>query len=291
MTPIEYQRVNFASGADVGTSDAAAARVACVRGRGRGSHVGVGAETATLWISLRGTLSVETRDGPFTVDGRQFLFLPAGHAARGVARDAADWAMVTLPPALLRTAARRDRLHLFPATLPMTRQLLHRVVLLLRALDDTTSPADARVIDSLLRDVADAQAPTVDAWLQRACGRSASHRRQVLLRLLSPRNRILNAACDPQDLANLAAAARYSRSHFLRLFRDVFGRTPHDLQIDARMDIAKTLIAAGDLAISEVAATVGYESRYAFSRLFKKRVGATATAFREEALQPLRDAA
>ena len=48
------------------------------------------------------------------------------------------------------------------------------------------------------------------------------------------------------------------------------------------MDLAKELIANSDLAISEVAASVGYESRFAFARSFKKHVGLTATRFRQE---------
>jgi AraC-like DNA-binding protein len=75
------------------------------------------------------------------------------------------------------------------------------------------------------------------------------------------------------------------------MFRDVFGSTPHDLLIEARMELAKHLIANSDLAIAEVAASVGYESRYAFSRLFKKRVGVTASDYRLDAPAPLPRAA
>ena len=127
----------------------------------------------------------------------------------------------------------------------------------------------------------DAQAPTAD-WVARASGRTEGHRRQTVQRLLSARNRILNSPFDRNDLDSLAAAARYSKSHFLRSFRDVLGCTPHDLVIQARMDLAKQLIATSDLAISEVAASVGYESRFAFARSFKKRVGQTASGFRQD---------
>ena len=43
---------------------------------------------------------------------------------------------------------------------------------------------------------------------------------------------------------------------------------------------ACALIQDGRLAICEIAASVGYESRHAFSRSFKRATGLTATRFR-----------
>ena len=294
MTELHYQRLNFASGLEL-EAGRHRDRVHCVRGRGRGSHVGAAAGVASLWICLRGQLEVDTADGPFGLQGRQFLYLPGTHRARGVARDAADWMVLSFAPERLRRtspggARRGFATHLYPVALPMRRALLRSVVSLLRTLENGGGASAEIVIDSLLLDAVDAQAP-VNAWIERACGRSEGHRRQVLLRLLSPRNRILNEPFASHDLGSLAAAARYSKSHFLRLFRDVFGQTPHDLLIEARMELAKDLIAGSDMAIAEVAASVGYESRYAFSRLFKKRVGTTASDFRQESATVMRKAA
>lgn len=293
MTELHYQRLNFATGLEL---DGGKHRdhVHCVRGRGRGSHVDAAAGVATLWICLRGQLEVSGADGPFSLQGRQFLYLPGTHRTRGVARDAADWIVLSFAPERLRRAGPGTRRgfanHLYPVALPMRRPLLRSVVSLLRTLESGGGSSTGIVIDSLLLDAVDAQAP-VNAWLERACGRSESHRRQVLLRLLSPRNRILNEPFASHDLGSLAAAARYSKSHFLRLFRDVFGQTPHDLLIESRMELAKDLIAGSDMAIAEVAASVGYESRYAFSRLFKKRVGSTASDFRQDGAAAMRKAA
>jgi AraC-like DNA-binding protein len=167
---------------------------------------------------------------------------------------------------------------------------LRALAVLLRQVDAANQKSIDLLVESLVQAAQQAQVP-VQAWIRRACGRSEGHRRQVVLRLLSPRNRILNAPFEAHDLDTLAAAARYSKSHFLRMFRDVFGSTPHDLLIEARMDLAKRLIANSDLAISEVAASVGYESRYAFARLFKKRVGMTASDYRQDMPAVLQEAA
>ena len=56
--------------------------------------------------------------------------------------------------------------------------------------------------------------------------------------------------------------------------------TPHDLLTHTRLLRACALIQDGKLAICEIAARVGYESRHAFSRSFKRATGITATRFR-----------
>ena len=49
---------------------------------------------------------------------------------------------------------------------------------------------------------------------------------------------------------------------------------------ETRLQLACDLIQDGRLAICEIAASVGYESRHAFSRSFKRATGVTATDFR-----------
>ncbi|WP_343225101.1 AraC family transcriptional regulator [Luteimonas sp. MC1828] len=280
---VKFWRVGPGSGIDL----AGAKAVHCVRGSGRGSHALVAAGTASLWCVLRGSVEVGSPDGPFRVSRRHFLALPAGAAVRAVGRDGADWVALTVPPAavagILRGMGTRRGPGplLFPAVLPIDRALLRAVVAIARQAGDAPRAAPDILLGGVLQAARDAQAPTRE-WLARASGRTEGHRRQTVLRLLSARNRILNSPFEGSDLDSLAAAASYSKSHFLRSFRDVFGITPHDLVIQTRMELAKDLIANSDLAISEVAASVGYESRFAFARSFKKCVGLTATRFRQD---------
>ncbi|MGJ4804846.1 helix-turn-helix transcriptional regulator [Luteimonas sp. SDU82] len=282
MVDVEFRRIGQGSGIDLSEL----AGVHCIRGAGRGSYAVVPAGMPSLWCVLRGSLEVAGADGPFRVGPRQFLALPAGAVVRAVGRDGADWMALALPVpavvAILRSVSvRRGRGPLlFSTVLPVDRDLLRAVTAVARQAGTGTPVMDI-LLGNVLLAARHAQAPTLD-WVARASGRTEGHRRLTVQRLLSARNRILNAPFDANDLTTLAAAARYSKSHFLRSFRDVFGSTPHELLIQARMDLAKHLIAHSDLAISEVAASVGYESRFAFARSFKKRVGLTATRFRQE---------
>lgn len=289
MVEVEFRRIGQGGGIEL--ADPAGAQ--CVRGSGRGSHALATASVPTLWFALCGSLEVAGADGPFKVPRRHFLALPPGAAARAVGREGADWVGLALPATAVAAALRGVGLRrgpgplLFPTVLPMDRALLRALAAIVREMAAGGGRAAMDILlGNLLLAARDAQAPLLD-WVARASGRTEGHRRQTVLRLLSARNRILNSPFDGNELDALAAAARYSKSHFLRSFRDVFGTTPHELVIQARMDLAKDLIVNSDLAISEIAASVGYESRFAFARSFKKHVGRTATSFRQE--QPLAD--
>jgi AraC-like DNA-binding protein len=97
--------------------------------------------------------------------------------------------------------------------------------------------------------------------------------------------------CRARDLlasgANLHDAAREARMspfHFIRRFDAVFGVTPRQYRIGARLDRAKLLLARGDLSVTEVCMEVGFSSLGSFSDLFARRVGAPPSEFRRKAM-------
>lgn len=267
-----------------------------VRAHGRGALVQIEAGATTLWLCMRGVVAIDSADGSARLGARQWLVLPAEGAVRAVARSAAaDWLVLALPASMPGKLTRQG-LHraiaepaLFPLRQRCNRALMSAAVALIRTAEHTgltPSQRQARLgllLGDLICLAVESQAVEVDPWLARASGRTDRHRRQVLLRLMGARNRILNAPFGRNDIDSLALAARYSKSHFIRIFRDVYGITPHDMLTFARIELAKTLIADGRLAIAEVAANVGFESRYAFSRLFKRHVGLTASDYRRAA--------
>lgn len=293
-----YQRVGYGSSTQLGPTpgqplDRGGMRA--VRITGRGSQAQVSAGVTSLWIVLGGRVDVETADGIFKLGARQALVVTPETGARGALRGAADLLVLSLPPASLArlmrgTVPAGTSPALFPLSQRMSRAMLRAAVALVRASEDPEGKPGERATrqQMLLQDLVLAtieRQSVASAWLERAYGRTESHRRRVLMRLLRARNRILNAPFAKHDIETLALAARYSKSHFIRLFRDVFGLTPHDLLTEARIDLAKHLISSSRLAISEVASNVGFDSRCAFSRLFKRRVGVSAQDYRRLALE------
>lgn len=84
----------------------------------------------------------------------------------------------------------------------------------------------------------------------------------------------------PLDLEAVARQAHFSRYHFIRLFRRAFGQTPHQYLMRRRIERAKTLLAAGQLTVTEVCLEVGFQSLGSFSTLFTRLVGQSPQRYR-----------
>ncbi len=81
------------------------------------------------------------------------------------------------------------------------------------------------------------------------------------------------------SIADLARAVQISRFHFIRQFEAVFGVTPHQFRIQARLDAAKRLLASGHFSVTDVCMEVGFSSLGSFSALFTQRTGEPPSAY------------
>jgi AraC-like DNA-binding protein len=81
-------------------------------------------------------------------------------------------------------------------------------------------------------------------------------------------------------LGRIAREAGISHFHFIRQFRAVFGLTPHQYRIDARLRQARLLLASDNYSVTDACMAVGFESVGTFSSLFARRVGLTPSEFR-----------
>lgn len=287
--PLLFRPLKPGVGDPFASESPADGRLRCLRGQGRSSYLPLPAGGCTLLLCFRGTLAIDSVDGVFHLRRRHFLCLPNTAFARVLAEPSSDWMALRLSQSFLCSVPRSRAFQaqadplLLPAVLPLSRALARSAAGLLRMAAGVGETCADEHVGALLLAALHAQSDS-SAWLQRAYGRSERHRRQVVVRLLSARNRIVNAPFMDHDLDTLAAAAMYSPSHFLRSFRDVFGMTPHGLLTEARMAMARELMLESNLAICEIAASVGYGSRHAFSRLFKRQTGLTASGFRAASL-------
>lgn len=93
-----------------------------------------------------------------------------------------------------------------------------------------------------------------------------------------------NHFAEDLELNNIANEAYFSKYHFIRLFKKIYGKTPHQYLIVVRIENAIQLLRAGK-PVSEVCYTVGFESLSSFGRLFKRVVGTSPCAFLEEQQQ------
>ncbi|MET9877339.1 helix-turn-helix transcriptional regulator [Actinacidiphila glaucinigra] len=88
----------------------------------------------------------------------------------------------------------------------------------------------------------------------------------------------------PLDLDTVAAHAGYSRYHFVRSFKAVYGETPGQYLSRRRMERAEEMLRTADLAVTEICNLVGFSSLGTFSSRFKRHTGLTPTEYRSRHL-------
>jgi AraC-like DNA-binding protein len=83
---------------------------------------------------------------------------------------------------------------------------------------------------------------------------------------------------DNIDLDNIADEAYFSKFHFIRQFKNIYRKTPHQYLIFVRIEKALELLKT-EIPVSEVCYAIGFESLSSFSRLFKRIVGIAPSTY------------
>lgn len=82
------------------------------------------------------------------------------------------------------------------------------------------------------------------------------------------------------SLAELAREAGVSRFHFVRLFKECTGLTPHSYLIRLRMNAGAALLGDTDLGVQEIALMCGYASAAHFTAAFQRHYSLSPSAHR-----------
>src|SRR5881296_3190518 len=122
----------------------------------------------------------------------------------------------------------------------------------------------------------------VDIASGRSTARSEAHARD--------RGRAVEAArwldahaTEAIDLTSAARAVGLSPFHFLRVFANVLGVTPHQYLVRARLRRAASLLAGDERSITDVALDVGFGDLSNFVRTFRRAAGVSPGRFRRAA--------
>jgi AraC-like DNA-binding protein len=91
---------------------------------------------------------------------------------------------------------------------------------------------------------------------------------------------VLNFPAAAHSVTRLAKEAGMSRSAFAREFRAALDLTPMEFVARVRLDHAHRLLQSTSMGIEGIAATVGFNSRSHFSRLFRDHYGTDPSSFR-----------
>ena len=84
----------------------------------------------------------------------------------------------------------------------------------------------------------------------------------------------------PVKLGDMAAVASLNSQHFLCLFRDCYGITPHRFLTNTRLEAARQLLLSSGETVSSICRQTGFESLSSFSGLFRLRFGQSPSVYR-----------
>ncbi|MEZ5428707.1 MAG: AraC family transcriptional regulator [Pyrinomonadaceae bacterium] len=110
--------------------------------------------------------------------------------------------------------------------------------------------------------------------------RRASTREELYRRVCRARDFIAASWNRSVSLEEMARIACLSPNHFLRSFKEVFGRTPHQYLTALRLREAEKLLRRTDLPVISICQSVGFESHASFSLLFRRHFGLSPDRYR-----------
>jgi AraC family transcriptional regulator len=113
----------------------------------------------------------------------------------------------------------------------------------------------------------------------------SSTREEIQKRLLSATDYIHTYYDRDLSLDEVAAASCLSKFHFLRLFKILHQKTPHQFVNEVRVHRGQALLKHTTLEVSEIASAVGFSSASSFSRMFYQQTGSYPSAYRQEVAQ------
>ena len=108
--------------------------------------------------------------------------------------------------------------------------------------------------------------------------------KHLLKRLCKARTLLRQADADSLSVPEVAKSVGLSTYHFIRLYKSVFGETPNQCQIRARMDKAKERLLTTELSVTRICMDVGCNSPGSFTTQFTRHVGQSPRAFRRRYL-------
>ncbi|WP_167769035.1 helix-turn-helix domain-containing protein [Nocardia sp. CS682] len=85
---------------------------------------------------------------------------------------------------------------------------------------------------------------------------------------------------EPLTLADIAAEVHLSVYHFIRVFREAIGETPHRFLTRLRIEQAQRLLSTTDLTVGQIADRCGFASPGALSSAFLSQVGVRPSVYR-----------
>lgn len=239
----------------------------------------------TVWLQLRGTTWVESKEGKFRLRPREWIAFekesrPLIQAGRdgiciGVSLDAEALRMLgTVADCSVYTG--RGRMSVAEARMA------------LRLWRDAQGPGSSvHQLRPLLLHLASLQRE-LSGTIQRCPGRSRMRKRQVFGRMQRARMYLEGNSHRVVRIGELAELTNFSSWYLSKTFQSLYEESPQSLSARLRLERAAMLLRDTDMMIGEVASASGFDNCCSFARAFRARFGTSATRYRDmpETLKP-----
>ncbi len=103
---------------------------------------------------------------------------------------------------------------------------------------------------------------------------------EYLDKLMFATNFIAEHCTENISIDDVAAASGYSKSHFMRVFKQFMGMSCYDYIVKQRIAYAVSLLAIPELPVNYIAMEAGFNSLTTFNRVFKEEKGCTPSEYR-----------
>lgn len=227
--------------------------------------------------------------GVRSLDGKQvrerrgatdIAIIPAGIAHRCSWDTSTEFIVLALEPTLLQQVGQDwvnpDRIELVPRFMSESDSWMHSLLSTLTREAQIETMGNALLVDSLRTALA-------IHLLRNYCvtrPRLSSHSSGLSqTRLTLVKDYIQAHLHQELTVQELAAIAQLSPYHFLRLFKQHTGFTPHQFVLQQRIGRAKHLLQHSQLSISEIALRTGFCDQSHLTRHFKRALGVTPKQF------------
>jgi AraC family transcriptional regulator len=163
-------------------------------------------------------------------------------------------------------------------------QQLHQTILSLITLGTSCSSFAALKADMIIRNLfEELLIKNRDAYKcsQNIQAIKASTRLEIFKRVSRAKDWMEQHYNSDISLEDIAAVATMNSQHFLRMFKQAYHITPHRYLIELKLKNAKDLLETTVSPIIDICHTIGFESVFSFSILFKGRFGLAPSHFRQ----------
>jgi AraC-like DNA-binding protein len=96
-------------------------------------------------------------------------------------------------------------------------------------------------------------------------------RKEILSRVRVGKQFMDERLLEVDEITQVAAACNMSEFHFFRSFKQAFGISPYQYLLGKRLELARELIVAGKMSVTDIATHCNFPDIYTFSKAFKRR--------------------